>query len=164
MIHYDNSGIRRQDRILEQEDAFELLRKGEYGYLSLTGKSGAYGIPISYAWQEDCLYFHCAPEGEKLRRIEECNSACFCVVGKTAVQPALFTTGYESLLLFGKIAIVRDDDERMKGLELLVDKYSPDFKETGLKYAQKSLQRTTIFKLNIERMSGKSKKTAPHAE
>lgn len=164
MIHYDNSGVRRKDRILEQDNAVELLRKGEYGYLSLAGKCGAYGVPLNYAWCDNSVYFHCAPEGEKLRRIEEDNTACFCVVGRTAVQPAQFSTGYESVLLFGKIIVVHDDDERMKALELLVDKYSPDFREAGTKYAQKLFRQTTILKLEVERMSGKGKRIAPHTK
>ena len=108
---YDNSTVRRQDRLLDTERAIELLRGGEYGFLALGGRSG-YGIPISFALAGLCIYFHCAPEGEKLRRIAQGGRVCFCVVGQTAPEPAMFTTGYESVLAFGAIRTVDDDTER----------------------------------------------------
>ena len=33
-MEYDNSAVRRQDRLLEESDALRLLREGEYGVLS----------------------------------------------------------------------------------------------------------------------------------
>ena len=75
------------------------------------------------------------------------------------VQPAKFTTAYESVLAFGDIVTVDDNDERMKALELLVDKYSPEYKEIGLKYAKGSFSRTTVLRIDIKRISGKSKRS-----
>ena len=154
---YDNSGVRRQDRLLGFDRALELLRGGEYGFLALGGKSG-YGLPINFVLHGTSIYFHCAPEGEKLRRIAHCDRASFCIVGHTAPQPGQFTTEYESVLVFGRIADVADDTERMQALKYQIGKYSADFEVTGLKYAEKSFHRTAILRLDIERISGKCKK------
>lgn len=174
--NYENSSVRRQDRLLEEERAQELLHNGEYGILSFggcgnTGRSGTsaevngsdysggYCVPISYAWDGgEFIYFHCAPEGEKLRRLAVNNRVCFCVVGGTEVLPSKFSTFYESILVFGELEVTEGEDERMKGVVLLLDKYSPDDKRTGLKYAEKSLPRTVILRLKIGRVSGKCKK------
>lgn len=154
---YDNTAVRRQDRLLAFDRALELLRNGEYGFLALGGESG-YGLPTNFVLCDTSIYFHCAPEGEKLRRMALCDKASFCVVGNTAPQPGKFTTEYESVLVFGRITLVSDDTERMRALEFLIDKYSAEFKETGLKYAEKSFHRTTILRLDIDRLSGKCKK------
>jgi len=157
MITYDNSPVRRQDRLLDENSAEQLLASGEYGFLSFGDQNGGYGIPINYAYDKDKLYFHCAPEGRKLEYVDNSNSVSFCVVGKTQVQPSKFTTGYESVLISGKIWEVTNDPEKMHALELLIDKYSPDFKEKGRKYAQKSFDRTKILRLDISKASGKTK-------
>lgn len=51
-LNFDNSKVRRQERLLEQTQAQELLRHGEYGVLSMVensnGKAGAYGIPLNF--------------------------------------------------------------------------------------------------------------------
>lgn len=157
-MNYDNLTVRRQDRLLGKDEAIHLLNEGEYGFLSLGNEKGGYGIPISFVYYSGAIYFHSAPEGVKLNYIDKCRTACFCVVGSTAVQASKFTTAYESVLAFGCLQVVDDDIERMKALELIIDKYSPAYKEIGLKYAQKSFQRTKILRLDIDRFSGKCKR------
>lgn len=145
--------------MLDEKRAYDLLRDGEYGVMSLcSAREGAYGIPFSYVWDgARSIYFHCAPVGRKLDLIREDARASFCVVGRTSVKPGQFTTAYESIVCGGTVSLVADDRERMKALMLLVDKYSPDFRETGAKYAEKSFHRTGVLRLDIETFSGKSK-------
>lgn len=96
MINYSNKNVRRHDRLLDKEAAIELLRTGEYGVLSLSGVDGAYGMLLSYAWNSaDVIYFHCAPEGEKLAYINHNPNASFVVVGRTNVLSSKFTTEYK---------------------------------------------------------------------
>ena len=153
---FDNSMVRRQDRLLDYDRIKELLTDSEYGFLSLGGESG-YGIPINFVRVGTCLYFHCAPQGEKLKRIERNHQACFCTVGHTKLQPAQFSTAYESVLTFGQLYLVEDHEEKMKALDCLIDKYSPGFKEAGQKYIEKSLLQTAILRFDIIRITGKAK-------
>lgn len=153
---FDNSTVRRQDRLLEYDRAMELLINAEYGVLSLGGKAG-YGIPLNFVLNEESLYFHCAPEGKKLQLMKQNNEVCFCIIGNTKPFPEKFTTAYESVLVFGKISLVDESNERMHALELIVAKYSPDFKDLGRKYAEKSFHRTAVLRLDINQISGKTK-------
>ena len=157
VIEYDNSPVRRQDRLLEGTRALELLHGGEYGFLALGG-GGGYGVPVNYAAEDDRIYIHCAPQGEKLRRIAREAEACFCVVGRTAPQPARFTTEYESIMAFGPVAVVTQDEERRHALALIVGKYAPAHAEQGMEYAQRSFARTVVLRLDVRRMTGKCKK------
>ncbi len=158
MISYVRDEIRRQDRILDPARAFQLLQESEYGILSLCGENGPYGVPFSYVWDgEDSLYFHCAPEGKKLSLIVTDCPVSFCIVGKTKVLSAQFSTGYESIILSGTIRIPEEDAERRRGLELLIGKYSPGFEETGMNYIEKSFHKTVVLKMTVKAMSGKSR-------
>ena len=157
MEHYDNSEVRRQDRLLGGGPAAELLAEGEYGFLAIGGEEG-YGVPLNFAWDEaDSIYFHCAPEGEKLRRLEKASRVAFCVVGATEPQPSKFTTLYESVLVKGRVTQVTEDAARTEALALLTRKYCPDHIDTGAKYAAKSFPRTAVLRLAIEGISGKAK-------
>ena len=148
-MNYNNTLIRRQDRLLREEEATTLLRTGEYGVLSMTDETGkAYGIPVNYVWNEaDSLYIHCAPQGRK-----------FCIVGRTHVVSNQFTTSYESIVLQCRATTGLPADERMQALQLLLQKYSPNDLTIGLKYAEKSFHRTEIIRLDIEEVSGKCKR------
>lgn len=154
---FNNNELRRQDRQMDKASAVELLKNGEYGILSMiTNEGKPYGIPISYVWDgENSVYVHAAREGKKLRCIEKSNAFSFCVVGKTNVIPEKFSTNFESIILTGEANIIRDDEERMKALLLLVKKYSSGHMEEGKVYAENSSFKTEIIRLDISEWSGK---------
>lgn len=157
-MNFDNSTVRRQDRLLTRERAVELLHNGEYGVMSMANNGIPYGIPVSYVFDgEKSIYIHCAPEGMKLKAISTCHDVSFCVVGNTKVMPSKFTTLYESVVAHCHAHTCLSDNERMDALKLLVTKYSPDNIEIGLKYAVRSFNRTEIIRLDILTISGKAK-------
>ena len=146
---------------MDKGRAFEILENGEYGVLSMRSEEGesAYGLPLSYVWdRQHALYVHCAPEGRKLQCIDACPNVSFCVVGRTNVIAEKFTTGYESIVLRCTAAHRLPGEERRKALALFVHKYCPGHEELGKVYTEKSFHRTEIIRLDIETMSGKTKK------
>ncbi|MDF9826326.1 nitroimidazol reductase NimA-like FMN-containing flavoprotein (pyridoxamine 5'-phosphate oxidase superfamily) [Ereboglobus sp. PH5-10] len=160
--------VRRQDRLLDEAGQERLLETGEYGFLAMNTAIGGYGIPINFVREKtgdgaDRIYFHCAPEGRKLDALAADNRASFCVVGATRVVPDKFTTAYESVIVFGRIASNLDADERRAALRLLVKKYCPEFIEKGEKYMEASFHRTHILRLDIEHRTGKTKRVMPRA-
>lgn len=158
-MEFKNEKVRRQDRLLSEERARQLLREGEFGVLSMVAPEGeAYGIPINFVWDgEGSIYLHCAPEGRKLCCIDHCADVSFCVVGQTHVVSDKFTTGYESIVLKCRAFHRLPAEERMHALELFIAKYSPDDQVLGRKYAEKSFFRTEIIRLDISEFSGKAK-------
>lgn len=159
-MEYSNKSIRRQDRLLEEENAIRLLQEGEYGVLSMQAEEGGgYGIPANYVWDgKSSLYIHCAPQGRKLRCINACNRASFCIVGVVHLISNQFSTEYESIILSCTAHTSLPEAEQMKAFELILDKFSPNDKEMGLKYTEKSFHRTEIIRLDIEQWSGKCKR------
>ncbi len=150
--------MRRQDRAISEVEAWELLKKVEYGILStVSGDAQPYGVPLNFCVIENCLYFHHAVEGHLVENITGNPSVSFCVVGDTELMPEKFGTLYESVILFGNIEEVFDS-QKQAGLEGLVAKYSSDFKEEGLEYIEKLWDRTRVFKIKIDDISGKARK------
>ncbi len=150
--------IRRADRAITLEQAIEILHKGEYGILSTISEDGQpYGVPVSYSYVDNALYFHSAMEGHKLENLAADNRVSFCVVGKTEVLPDQFATRYESVIAFGK-AIELDGNEKLRGLTELIKKYSPDYLEEGQLYIEATSERTRVYQIVIESLTGKSRK------
>lgn len=156
---YNNTAVRRQDRLLPENEARALLASGEYGVLSvITGENTPYGIPISYAWDgENSVYLHSAPEGRKISALLTPANVSFCVVGKTKVIPEKFSTFYESIILTCRAETGLSPEEKKKALMLLVDKYSPDHPEKGSRYVDAAVKGTEIIRLDIIEWSGKKK-------
>lgn len=160
LLKFDNTAVRRRDRLLDETQARELLRCGEYGVLSMQAvEGGGYGVPVSYVWDgEGAIYVHCATEGRKLRCVDRVPEVSFCVVGRTEVFPGKFTTAYESVVIRARAVRGLDEAERWRALRLLLGKYSPEDLERGLSYAEKSFYRTEILRLDILATSGKCKR------
>lgn len=159
-MKYINETVRRQDRLLDEERALELLNTSEYGILSMIDEDGKpYGIPVSHVWDgKESVYIHCAPEGKKLRAITRNPDVSLCIIGQVNLLPSQFTTEYESVVLYGKAHINLPDGEKMAALHLLIDKLSADFKDLGDKYAHKSFHRVEIIRIDFSEFSGKRKK------
>lgn len=157
-MEYCNDSVRRQDRLLDEARARELLNCGEYGFLAMATDEGGYGIPVNYVAEGDTIYIHCAPEGRKLRAIAGEARVSFCVVGVTRPVPEKFTTAYESIVVSGRARVVASDGERRHALELLVGKYAPDYVAVGAKYIDKSFHRTAVIAIDAEWCSGKTKR------
>ncbi|MEN8191918.1 MAG: pyridoxamine 5'-phosphate oxidase family protein [Bacteroidota bacterium] len=150
--------MRRKDREITKEEAIQLLKTCDYGVLSTsTNDALPYGIPLSYCFINDAIYFHSALEGKKLDNFDENNSVSFCVVGETEVLQQKFSTKYESVIIEGIIEEVFDKEKQL-GLEGLIKKYSPDFVDEGLKYIDRAKDTTAVFKIEIKSLTGKARR------
>lgn len=75
------NNIRRQDRRTSIDEAVDLMKRGEFGILSMcSSEKEGYGIPINYVFDNSRIYFHCATEGAKLEYLRNNNKVSFCVV------------------------------------------------------------------------------------
>ena len=70
-------------------------------------------------------------------------------------MPSKFSTKYESVVVFGK-AHKSQDEEKELALLKLIEKYSPNFLEEGKAYIEKAKDITTVIKIDIEHLTGKS--------
>ena len=150
--------MRRKDRAMDKEGIDEILRKSEYGILSTVGQNGyPYGVPVSYIYFNDSIYFHCALAGHKLDNISINNKVSFCVVGQADPLPDKFSVQYKSVILFGRASEVSPDEKNQILLEIL-NKYSPDYTEKGKEYINNSGKVTKVIRIDIEHITGKERK------
>lgn len=158
-----NETMRRQDRLMNDDAALNLLRTAEYGVLSLQAEEGGgYGVPLHFAWDGgDSIVFHCAPEGRKLRCLTTCGRVSFCIVGGTQVIPSKFSTNYESVIVHGTAEVLTDATESIRALTALAVKYLPENPEACRKYAEALSRRTVALCLTIDTWTAK-KCWVPH--
>jgi len=150
--------VRRTERKINKVAAIEILNKGEYGILSTVGEDGyAYGVPLSYVYMNDGIYFHCATEGHKLENINFNKKGSFCVVGDTEILAEKFSTKYESVIAFGIISeVVQEEKEQV--LLGFIEKYSANYMEQGKAYIINAAQKAKVMKLCVQHLSGKARK------
>ena len=146
--------MRRKAQQLPQAEAEEILRAGSSGVLALAGEEGyPYALPISYVYHQGRLYFHCAPAGHKLDAIARCPKASFCVIAQDDVVPELYTTRYRSVIAFGTIRQLEDEQAMITALDVLRRKYAPDLDPSA--EIAGSLHRVCVLEMTIDHLTGK---------
>lgn len=148
--------MRRNKQALSQEESAEILRKGTSGVLSLSGDDGyPYGVPISYVYDGEKLYFHCARAGHKLDAIRRNGKASFCVIAQDQVIPETYTTHYRSVIVFGTVRIL-EEEEQYAAMEKLAVKYAPDSSAEGRQRAIRGAWNALcVLEMTVVHMTGK---------
>lgn len=148
--------MRRKDRILTDSETLSILEKGEYGALSTVSSNNVpYGVPLNYCVMNKSIYFHCATDGTKIENIENNPNVSFCVVAKSEVLPEQFSSLYESCIVHGVTSEVYEE-EKLASLRELIRKYSNSYMAEGVEYIKKLKDKTRVFKIAIESISGKA--------
>jgi len=151
--------MRRKKQLLSKEETEAVLSRGKTGVIGICSSNDyPYTVPLNYAYRDNIIYFHCATEGQKLDGIRKNNRVSFTVIDKDEIAEELFTTLYRSVIAFGKARIVTDENEKRKGLQWLIEKYTPNQIREGQEMIEKELHRTGIVAIEIEHKSGKAGK------
>lgn len=155
MIKHMKPRIIDGTRELTNEDMIDIIKKEEYCVISTVGEDNVpYGFPMSYIYKDEHIYFHCALDGHKIDNFKNNKNVCLTFVGNTKLIEEDLDTAYESVIVFGEVEEVIGD----KKVEILIDivkKYAPNFLEKGIEEANRDSNITAIYKVSIEKMTGK---------
>ena len=148
--------MRRHRQQLSNEENIAILQKATAGTLALLGDEGyPYAVPISYVYNEGKLYFHSALSGHKVDAIRNYDRASFCVIEQDDVQPKKYTTFYRSVIAFGRIHIIEDEQEKLATARMLGNRYNPNDEESLQKEMEKGFSRMLMLRFDIEHLTGK---------
>lgn len=148
--------MRRFKQQLTETDSLEILRNSTSGVLSLCGDDGMpYGVPLSHVYDDGKLYFHSALTGHKVDLIRQNDNASFTVIAKDEIHPERYTTYFQSVIAFGKVRIIEDEQEKREILAILGRRCNPDDPEGLSKEIQTGINRCLVIEMSIERLTGK---------
>ena len=149
--------MRRSRQALGVDACREVLSRGTSGVLALLGDGGwPYAVPMSYAFDGEKLYFHCAREGHKLDAIRREARASFCVVDRDEVVPEEYTTYFRSVIVFGRVRVLENEAQMRAAIELLARRYFPqDSAENRHRAIEREWAGLCMLEMDIEHMSGK---------
>ena len=149
--------LKRKNKALTNEECENILRTANTGVLALHGDDDyPYAVPLNFIYEDNKIYFHCASEGHKIDSIKRNPKASFCVVSKDTVIPEKLTTKYESIIVFGRVHIIEDEEEKLNAIKKLSFKYAPH--ENSDAEIKKYWNALTMLQFNVEHISGKKAK------
>lgn len=147
--------MRRFKQQLSEEECAELLRTVPRGVLSVCGDDGyPYGVPMDFVCADGKLYFHCAKEGHKLDAILRNDKVSFCIMDEGYRDAGDWALRIRSVIVFGRMRVLEDAEERITRLRQLGQKYYPDA-ESVESEMKRDAARAVVLELTPAHITGK---------
>lgn len=173
--------VRREDRAMSREFGLEIIDKASYGTLCLADEEGLpYGVPLSLARDGEKLYFHSAKAGKKVDLIKDGSQIAVVFVGEHQVPSVMdseqvrkasespktfhlltskiFTTEFESAMVHGIIRRLTDEEQKIRGLRVICEKFTPQWMEYFEEAIASGLKVTDVYEIRIIDLTAKRKK------
>ncbi len=139
-----------------EEAAWNTIDACPYGVLSVTTEDGTpYSVPLSPVRQGREVYFHCAHTGWKAECLRRAPRVCLTCVSRAEPDQAGLTVRYDSAVAFGTAREVTDPAEKAACLRLLCRRYAPDNPDGAERSIARSLEKTAVWKITVEEITGK---------
>ena len=148
--------MRRFKQQISDEECIRVLKEQPRGVLSMLGDDGyPYGIPLDHLYMEDGhIYFHGAKEGHKIDAISGCDKVSYCVYDQGYRNEGEWALNINSVVVFGRIRIVEDEEKKKEICIKLLRKFSDD--EAYIEHEMKNaFPRVNCLELIPEHMTGK---------
>ena len=149
--------MRRIKQQITEKACIEVLMNEPRGVLSVWGEDGyPYGVPLDHWYSEadGKLYFHGAKEGHKLDAIQKCDKVSYCVMDKGFRKEGEWALNIRSVIVFGRMHIVEDEDKKREICTKLCQKFTDD-KAYLEKEMTNAFPRVCCLELVPEHMTGK---------
>lgn len=156
--------MRRSDREIKSP---ELIRKTiddcSICRIGFNDKGEVYIIPLNFGYicDEDkyTFYFHGAKEGRKYELASACPAVGFEMDTDYRLNEAelacSFSARFRSIIGSGRISVVEDDAERIKGLQTIMHKATG---RSDWSFDAAALDKTAVFRLEVDKLSCKEHK------
>jgi len=117
-----------------------------------------YVLPFNFAFKDERLYIHCAPEGKKIEAWT--NNPKVCVAFSNDYQMRIqneevacsYSMRYRSVLIHGEVSPIVDYDQKIAVLNLVMEKYSG---KSDFCYSKPAVDNVKVFEVMINKLEGR---------
>ena len=149
--------LRRKDREITDSVTLKgVLKASKYVTIALCKDNEPYLVSLSHGYDEtqNCVYFHCAPEGKKLVYLKANNS----IWGQALLDYGVTDEcdyAYTSVQFRGKVSLIEDFSEKHHAIEIMIRQLSERPEEKLATIKLEKLAKTTMGRIDINCITGK---------
>ena len=155
--------MRRTDREITNLAAIQkFIQQESIIRIAFYDEGDIYIVPVNYGYlfenDKHIFYFHGAKAGRKFELTKSSPSVGFEIDGNYELLEADiacdFSARFQSVIGTGKLSLVDDFEEKIKGLNLLMKQST---RKDSWNYENKMIDGVAVFKLEAEKLSCKAK-------
>jgi nitroimidazol reductase NimA-like FMN-containing flavoprotein (pyridoxamine 5'-phosphate oxidase superfamily) len=152
---------RKEKRITSIHNIKKILSDTQYITLAMCKNNNPYLVTLSHGYdrKQNCLYFHCAPEGKKIDILKLNN-----MVWGQAIVDLGYAQGrcdhlFASIHFKGEVHLIKDMKEKRHGLEVMIRQLEKNPQEVMAKQlGEDSIRKVVVGRIDIKELWGKKSK------
>lgn len=155
--------LRRADKVMSDSEVQEFLRTAFCGRTATVGADGfPYVVPNLFVWHEGVVWLHTGrTNGHFARNAVHENRVCFEVDEPGEIFPyghieCDTSVSFRSVVVFGRIQLVRDADKAHAFFTKFMAKYAPEDSWGREKGSFPRLEATIVYSIIPDSMTGKA--------
>ena len=145
---------------LPQEEIDQIINSCEACVIGMIDIDGnPYVLPFNFGYKEGKLYIHSGPEGKKIDIWKENPKVCvsFSSDYKMNIRhdnvACSYSMKYRSVLIHGSIVQVENVDEKVRILNIIMEKYSG---RADFTYGKPALENVSVFEIVINSVESRA--------
>ena len=146
---------KKEKEITDIKEIEQIIAGAEVCRIGFVDGDEPYIVPVSFGYESNAIYFHSAPEGRKVNLIKESGKVCFELDTDTEIvqsdNACDWTTKYRSVMGTGRASLLADNEEKIRGLNVIMKHYS----STAFQFPPAKLDTMLVVRIDIESISGK---------
>jgi len=157
---------RKHTEVTDAKEMIRILASTNIGRLAtLDTKGYPYITPVNFVFHEGCVYFHCAPSGEKLDNLTRNPRVCFEADVPLAYLQVDFNPDrdpcrthqlFHSVIIRGTARVIPDGELKTAVLNVLVAKHEGNRDFAAVTADSTGYKTCYVVEITPERMTGKS--------
>jgi len=151
--------------VYESETIRAILDEGMIAHIGFVDGGAPVVIPTAYGRDGDTLYLHGSAASAWCKRSAEESPVCVTVTLFDGLVLARSTfkhsMNYRSVVVFGNARLVTDRDEKLHGLECIVEHLVPGRSREARSPNENELQATSVIALRLDEASAKIRAGGP---
>jgi uncharacterized protein len=157
---------RKHCEIKDPHEIIRILASTNIGRMATVDAEGyPYITPINFVFHEGCVYFHCAPKGEKLDNLTRDPRVCFEVDVPLAYLPVDFNPDrrpcrahqlFQSVVIRGTARVIPDGAMKTTVLNALVAKHEGNWDFPAVTSDTGGYKTCRVIEIRPERTTAKS--------
>ncbi|MFU8842724.1 MAG: pyridoxamine 5'-phosphate oxidase family protein [Bacteroidales bacterium] len=117
-----------------------------------------YVVPMNFGYTSGFIYLHSSQTGKKIAVLRNNNRVCVSFSTDHQLRwqnegvACSYGMKYRSVLATGYVEFIEDDEEKRKGLDIIMSQYT----DRKFKYSPPSIKEVCVFRVVVEKLEGRA--------
>ncbi|HSH50614.1 MAG TPA: pyridoxamine 5'-phosphate oxidase family protein [Bacteroidales bacterium] len=144
--------------IVGMDELEAIIKKCKVCRVGMADGNSPYVLAMNFGYEDQTIWLHCGKEGKKVDILKRNNKVCLefdtdhKIFARHEHVACSWRYAYRGVLVHGHALFVEDNEEKMKGLNILMKNFS----DREFEYSKPAVNNILVIKIPVESITGRS--------